>query len=42
MVDLTLSNSKIKTFRRCERQYKYKYVDKLEPRLKKIQLERGF
>jgi hypothetical protein len=36
-----LSNSKIKTFRRCENMYRYKYVEKLRPKLKAVQLERG-
>ena len=38
---MRVSNSKVKTYRRCPNAYKYKYVMKLEPRLKKIQLERG-
>lgn len=36
-----ISNSKAKTYRRCPKRYRYKYVDKLEPRKKKIHLERG-
>src|SRR4051812_32060336 len=38
---MRLSNSKVKTFRRCERQYYYKYVKKLRPKRKAVQLERG-
>lgn len=38
---MRVSNSKIKTYRRCPNQYRYKYVMKLEPRAKSVQLERG-
>jgi RecB family exonuclease len=38
---MRVSNSKIKTYRRCPNQYRYKYVLKLEPKLKKVQLEMG-
>jgi hypothetical protein len=36
-----LSNSKAKTWRRCPNQFRYKYVEKLRPKLKAVQLERG-
>lgn len=36
-----ISNSKAKTFRRCPNQYRYKYVERLGPKAKKVQLERG-
>lgn len=38
---MRVSNSKVKTYRRCPKSYEFKYVMKLEPRLKKVQLERG-
>jgi hypothetical protein len=38
---MTISNSKAKTFRRCPRRYKFKYVDRLESRRKKRHLELG-
>lgn len=41
MIDLTLSNSKVKTWRRCPNRYRYKYVMKLRPKRKAVQLERG-
>ena len=41
MSGMRVSNSKIKTFRRCEKRYDYKYVQKLEPRQRSVQLERG-
>jgi hypothetical protein len=39
--ELVISNSKAKTYRRCANQYRYKYVMKLKPKMKKVQLERG-
>lgn len=36
-----ISNSKLKTFTRCQRQYFYKYVANLQSKLKKEPLERG-
>jgi hypothetical protein len=36
-----LSNSKIKTWRRCPKQYDYKYVQGLRPKRKGLALERG-
>lgn len=38
---MRLSNSKVKTWRRCPKKYKYKYVDKLQPKTKSLPLERG-
>ena len=38
---MRLSNSKIKTWRRCPNKYRYKYVEKLRPKQKAVQLERG-
>lgn len=38
---MRISNSKAATFRRCQNKYKYKYVYKIEPKKKSIQLERG-
>jgi hypothetical protein len=38
---IRVSNSKLKTYRRCPKKFKFKYVDKLEPRLKGVALERG-
>lgn len=38
---MRVSNSKINTFRRCEKRYEFKYIEKLKPRAKSIQLERG-
>lgn len=38
---MRVSNSKLKTFRRCQNQYRYKYVEKLEPKAKALALERG-
>jgi len=38
---MRLSNSKIKTWRRCPNKYRYKYVMDLEPRAHRVQLERG-
>jgi hypothetical protein len=31
----------MKTFRRCPKQYEFKYVYGLRPKLKKLQLEKG-
>jgi len=36
-----MSNSRAKTFRRCEKQYEFKYVMGLKPKAKAIPLERG-
>lgn len=36
-----ISNSRMRTFQRCPKRYEFKYVYGLEPRLKKIQLEKG-
>lgn len=38
---MRVSNSKVKVYRRCPNQYRYKYVMKLQPRAKSLQLERG-
>lgn len=39
--DLVFSNSKLNKYRRCPNQYKYRYVLGLEPKARKVQLERG-
>lgn len=36
-----ISNSKAKTFRRCEKQFEFKYVMGFKPKEKVVQLERG-
>lgn len=38
---MRVSNSKVKTWRRCPKKYEFKYVMKLEPKQKSVQLERG-
>jgi hypothetical protein len=38
---IRVSNSKVKTWRRCPNKFRYKYVEKLEPRIKGVALERG-
>lgn len=38
---MRLSNSKVKCYRRCPKQYEYKYVEKLERKRKSLQLTRG-
>lgn len=38
---LRLSNSKVKTWRRCPRRYRFKYVEKLKPRRRKPAPELG-
>lgn len=38
---MQLSNSKVKTYRRCPNQFRYKYPMKLRPKAKKIHLEKG-
>lgn len=38
---MRLSNSKIKTYRRCPNQYRYKYIEKLRKKKKAVQLARG-
>lgn len=38
---MRVSNSRLKTYRRCPNQYRYKYVMGLRPRGRKVQLERG-
>lgn len=40
-MSIVISNSKAKTYRRCPKLYEWKYVRKLSPRKKAIQLERG-
>lgn len=40
-MNLRLSNSKVKTWRRCPKQYEYKYVQGLRPKAKALPLERG-
>lgn len=39
--EIVISNSRAKTWRRCPNQYRYKYIMELQPRTKKVQLERG-
>lgn len=41
MTTTQISNSRLKTYRRCPRQFKYKYVMKLKPKRRSVQLERG-
>src|SRR3954468_23733090 len=36
-----ISNSKAKTFRRCEKQFEFKYVMGLKPKKRTLQLEKG-
>jgi hypothetical protein len=38
---MQVSNSKLKTYRRCPNKYKYKYVLKLRPKAKALPLEKG-
>lgn len=38
---MKLSNSKVKTWRRCPNKYRYKYVERLEPKAKALPLARG-
>lgn len=38
---MRVSNSKVKTYRRCPNQYKYKYPMKLRHKAKKVHLEKG-
>lgn len=38
---LRLSNSRVKTFQRCQKRYEYKYVKKIRKRDKSLPLERG-
>jgi hypothetical protein len=38
---LVLSNSKVKTWNRCPKQWEFKYIYGLRPKKKTIQLERG-
>jgi hypothetical protein len=38
---MEISNSKLNTYRRCPNKYRYRYVLKLRPKARKIQLERG-
>ena len=38
---MRVSNSKLKTYRRCPNKYRYKYVLKLRPRAKSLPLEKG-
>src|SRR5947209_8165563 len=38
---IRVSNSKLNTFRRCPNKYRYKYVLKLTPKKRSVQLERG-
>lgn len=39
--ELIMSNSRDKTYRRCQNQYRYKYIMKLRPKVKKVPLELG-
>lgn len=41
MAELVVSNSKLNTYRRCPRKYRFKYVEGLEAKAKVVQLERG-
>lgn len=41
MTSIRVSNSKLNTFRRCPNKYRYRYVLKLTPRKRTLQLERG-
>ena len=41
MVGMRVSNAKLKTYRRCPNQYRYRYVMELTPKQRKVQLERG-
>ena len=38
---MRLSNSKVNTWRRCPRKYKFKYIQRLEPKVKGLPLTRG-
>lgn len=38
---MKLSNSKVQTFRRCEKKYEFSYVMRLERKSKRVHLERG-
>lgn len=38
---LKLSNSKANTWNRCNRKFKYRYIDKLSPKTRSLPLERG-
>lgn len=38
---MRVSNSKLKTFRRCPKSYEYKYVQRLTPKQRALTLERG-
>lgn len=40
-MEFKVSNSKIKTWRRCPKRYEYKYIQKLETRKRSVALERG-
>lgn len=41
MATFKISNSKLSTYRRCPKSYDFKYMMKLQPKQRKIQLERG-
>lgn len=41
MTEITISNSRLNTYKRCPNKYKYKYVLKLKPKKRSVQLERG-
>lgn len=38
---MRVSNSKVKVYQRCEKQYEFDYVHKIEPKAKNIYLQRG-
>lgn len=38
---MQVSNSKLKTYRRCPKRYEYKYIHKLRPKAKALPLEKG-
>lgn len=40
-MSFTVSNSKLNTYRRCPRRYRFKYVEGLDRKKKVVQLERG-
>lgn len=39
--DIVFSNSKLNTYRRCPRKYRFRYIEGLEAKERKVQLERG-
>ncbi len=38
---ISLSQSKIKTYQRCPKQYEYRYIENLQPKVKPLPMERG-